>query len=160
LELKVGERDGLWHAHLHCLVNGSFIDQRTLSTEWHSVTGDSSIVDVRAVPDAGHAARYVAKYATKPADASVYKSQDHLDEMICSLSKRRLCLTWGTWRGVDLDAPIEDNHEWSKRQPIAMLVANAKLGDLAAAAICKQIAAKHALFAKLFTWTPDPVDPP
>lgn len=100
-ELKLG-RDGLWHVHLHLLLEGKYLDQRTLSREWHGVTGDSSIVDVRIVRDGAIGARYVSKYATKPACSEVYDDQDKLDEMILALGGRRLVMTFGTWRGLQL----------------------------------------------------------
>lgn len=113
VELKLSERTGRWHVHLHCLVHGRFIDQKKLSTEWLAVTGDSSIVDVRAVSDLGDVVRYVAKYVTKPLDASIFADANKLDEAIVALRGRRLCLTWGAWRGKPLREPPDDGHTWT-----------------------------------------------
>jgi hypothetical protein len=58
---------GAWHPHLHVIVDGTYMPQSALSDEWHTVTGDSSIVDIRAVHDRRTAAKYVACYVAKPA---------------------------------------------------------------------------------------------
>lgn len=106
-ELKIG-RDGLWHPHLHILAAGTYIDQRALSREWLAVTGDSSIVDIRAVTNARSLAFYVTKYASKGCDQSVWKDPERLLEAIVTMRGRRLCMTCGSWRGVKLLPPDED----------------------------------------------------
>lgn len=52
-----------WHVHLHCLLNATFLEKQWLSTEWHKITGDSFIVDIRKCD--AKAVKYVAKYAAK-----------------------------------------------------------------------------------------------
>ena len=153
-EAKVGEKDGLWHVHLHCLITGSFWDQRDISRAWHSVTGDSSIVDVRKVDDVEGRARYVTKYVTKPADSSVFAVPDRLDEMITALRGRRLCTTFGTWRGTrleELDAPSEG---WTPLQSVEHLRTLAGEGDPDARRWLDAAARKWPLFAAYFTSTP------
>jgi Replication protein len=113
LEVKLSERTGLWHVHLHLLVEGDFLLQRKLSTEWLAVTGDSSIVDVRKVADFAHVSRYVVKYVTKPLDASCFADTEKLDEAVTGLKGRRLCLTWGRWRGFRLLKSEDDGHVWT-----------------------------------------------
>lgn len=105
VEIKLGENSGLWHVHLHVLAEGSFIDQRKLSAEWHAVTGDSYIVDVRAIAEDAKVASYVAKYATKPLHSKVILQPDKLDECIVSVRGRRLVQPFGSWKGLDLEAP-------------------------------------------------------
>lgn len=117
LEVKIG-RDNLWHVHLHLILEGRWWDQREIASEWHAVTGDSSIVDVRKITDDGEAAGYVTKYVTKPAHSDVYHSPDRLDEMIVALRGRRLCMTFGTWRGIELEPDDASGIEW---QPIGSL---------------------------------------
>jgi len=46
LEIKRGERSGLWHPHYHLLVTGNYIPQRELAVAWKKATGDSGIVHV------------------------------------------------------------------------------------------------------------------
>ena len=54
-----------WHVHVHVLADADFIPQGELSRIWHEITGDSFIVDVRAVDSPGEALRYLLKYLTK-----------------------------------------------------------------------------------------------
>lgn len=102
LELKTSEKTGLWHVHLHLIVTGNYIDQRELSRQWLACTIDSAIVDVRSIPTNEDVARYVTKYVTKPMDSNTLNDQDRCIEMIVNLKGRRLCLTFGTWRGLKL----------------------------------------------------------
>jgi hypothetical protein len=112
IEIKRSKNGKFWHPHLHILAEGSFIEQRKLSAQWLLVTGDSNIVDIRFVREAGYIANYVAKYASKPLDLSIFGEADWLDEAIMSLHGRRLCTTFGKWRGVELEEKPEDPKDW------------------------------------------------
>jgi hypothetical protein len=129
LEVHRSDRDHLWHVHLHLLVSSDFLDQRQLSSEWLAVTSDSSIVDVRAIPDAGHVARYVAKYVSKPASPTVYNDPDSLDEMMRALQGRRLCLTFGDWRGCPLEPDEAPPVGWATICPLGLLYPLMRDGD-------------------------------
>ena len=91
--------------HGHVLVEGKFIDQAGLSEQWHAVTGDSYIVDVRKIAEDDKIAPYVAKYATKPLHGDVIRSANHLDECICAVRGRRLVQPFGCWKGMGLEDP-------------------------------------------------------
>ena len=72
-------KTGEWHPHIHmfALVD-QWIDHQEFSEYWHSLTGDSMVVDVRrARKEKGHgyskAAAEVCKYALKFGDLSVEK---------------------------------------------------------------------------------------
>lgn len=103
IEQKISEKDGLWHVHAHCLVEGSWIDQHELSRVWHEITGDSSVVDVERKGTSEQMAKYATKYATKPLHETVYVDADKLDEACCALKGVRLINCWGTWHGLDED---------------------------------------------------------
>lgn len=134
-EVKLSDKTGLWHVHLHLIVHGSFASQKELSREWLAVTGDSSIVDIRAISDHLHVARYVTKYVTKPIDTSIFGNPDKLDEAISSLHGRRLCLTFGSWRGKTLCDPPDDGHTWTKIGSFERLWSRMKDGDAEATAL-------------------------
>lgn len=109
VEMKLGANSKAWHVHLHCIIEGRWIDHRDISETWHAVTGDSYVVDIRPITSAPGAAAYVAKYATKPCPNEVIRSKTHLDEMIVSTRGRRLWQCFGSWRqfGVDDDQPVK-----------------------------------------------------
>ncbi len=128
LEVKLS-KVGQWHPHLHIIATGNFVDQKELSREWHAVTGDSSIVDVRAIPSHEDRARYVTKYVTKPAPTEVFSQPEKLDEMVCSMRGRRLCLTFGSWRGIQLDGDAVDERKWVSCGSVEQIIDRAIAGD-------------------------------
>lgn len=118
LEIKLSKDGKLWHPHVHLIVEGSYMPQHRLSEEWLAVTGDSSIVDIRLVREVDDVIRYVCKYASKPLDSTIFRSEHHLNEAVLALKGRRLCTTFGTWRGVELEASLPDDGNW---QPVCSL---------------------------------------
>ena len=109
-EVKLGANSGLWHPHLHMVAMAEEApDQERLSREWHDITGDSFIVDVRPIDQADPASGFleVFKYALKFSDmepADTYAA-------FRVLGGRRLVGSCGLFRGIDipedlLDAPM------------------------------------------------------
>jgi hypothetical protein len=112
-EVKLGATPGNWHVHLHCIITGDYVTQSKLADEWLAVTGDSYVVDIRAVPDSAARAAYVCKYVSKPCSKDVYDNPDALDEMVTALRGRRLCLTFGVWRGTPLKPVAPSAEGWT-----------------------------------------------
>jgi len=107
LELTHGWKDGLWHVHLHCLLHSNWLEHKDLKAEWWRITGDSFVVDVRDVHTADQGAQYVTKYITKPIPNTVIGKPGPLLELLTACSRRRLVLTWGSWRGIKLSKPLD-----------------------------------------------------
>ena len=143
LELKISSKDGLWHPHLHILADGSFLPHADLAAEWHAITGDSSIVDVRRPPDVAQVASYVTKYVTKPADSTVFDHPDKLDEMIIALKGRHLVECFGTWRGLKLLKPEHDGHAWVQKAPLERLIQAALHGDPQSRSLLEAVIRKY-----------------
>lgn len=102
-----------WHPHTHMIVlHREDIDQTALSGEWHGITGDSFVVDVRSLQHPDEPARdfvEVFKYALKFSDLS---HRHHL-KAFKYFSGRRLIFSAGLFRGVKVpkaltDEPLED----------------------------------------------------
>jgi hypothetical protein len=102
LEFKRGGTSGLWHPHLHCLVQGRFLPQSELAQEWLCVTGDSHVVDVRLVRAREQVMHYVTKYCSKSNGISEESTDDDLIEIIRTLKGRRTVVPFGTWRTLRL----------------------------------------------------------
>lgn len=100
IEVKVG-KDRLWHPHLHVLVDAPFIEQRVLSAAWLACTGDSYIVDIRAM-SASAASAYVAKYVSKPLDQTILDDPDRLEEYMLAVRGKRTVACLGAWRKTSL----------------------------------------------------------
>lgn len=142
-ETKLGKNSLGWHVHLHLLVEGKFMPQRELSQEWNAVTGDSFIVDVRECRDPHGRAAYVTKYVTKPADSSVYANAAKLAEFIAAIKGRRLCTTFGTWRGIELDPERLPDGEWVSVGPVENVVRRAAAGDVECLRLVGLLSAKY-----------------
>lgn len=74
--------------HVHAIVYGRYVSQRQLSAAWLKLTGDSAIVDIRAIRSPKTATKYVLKYVCKPP-----KGGDHIklvDYLMAIQGSRRL----------------------------------------------------------------------
>lgn len=110
-ENTFNEKTGEWHPHIHmfALVD-QWIDQQEFSEYWHSVTGDSMVVDVRrAKKEKGHgyskAAAEVCKYALKFGDLSV----ENTWEAFKVLKGKRLTGSFGLLWGVKIPDTMTDD---------------------------------------------------
>lgn len=128
LEITWSKRSQTWHPHLHCLVDGTWIDQKALKEAWLRITGDSYIVDVRRPANRDSVARYVTKYASKPFNTTYVRQRNLLDEAIVALKGRRLCTTFGTWRGKILTATPDDG-TWEHVASLDSVIARAASGN-------------------------------
>jgi len=135
IEITRNPTTGLWHPHLHIVVEGSFISLDVLRREWHAITKDSYIVDIRGLYSPRDLAGYVSKYAGKAIGPSVWRQPDAFAEAIAALAGRRLFATFGTWQGLELTRAPDDTTEWVVVCPLADVIERAKAGDAVAGAI-------------------------
>lgn len=140
LEVKLSSTDGLWHPHLHILLEGQWWDSKEISKEWHAVTGDSSIIDITRPRVVEDVCRYAVGYCTKTVDAGIWLIPDKLDECVCALRGRRMCLTFGTWRGTPLEPDVPDDRVWATLGSIDIVLRRAADGVVA----CQQWLARAA----------------
>jgi hypothetical protein len=111
-EVKRGSGSGLWHPHLHMVAMASEPpDAVELANEWHRITGDSFIVDVRPIDELDPASGFleVFKYALK------FSDMEPADTVAAHgvLAGRRLVGSAGLFRGIEipeqlLDEPLDD----------------------------------------------------
>jgi hypothetical protein len=139
LELTYNPSREQWHPHLHALTHGSFLPQKDLRAEWWRITKTSNIVDIRLPPSKSHIAKYLAKYAGKPLNNTFVARPDVLDEAIVALKGRRLCLTFGDWRGVSL-LQTEDAPETQCIGSLDSITRKALSGDVWAQNVLQQLA--------------------
>lgn len=136
LEVTRNQETGRWHPHYHCLIEGRYLPQARIAAEWLEITGDSYIVDIRLVRNEATAARYVAKYVAKPTDVLAANDPDGLVLAIRALAGRRMCQTFGTWRGYKLCVTAE-LVDWTTLGPLDEWLQRARDGDAEAAAILR-----------------------
>ena len=97
-EVKRGTGSGVWHPHLHMIALAEVQpDAERLSREWHQITGDSYIVDVRPISQEDPASGFVEvfKYAVK------FSDQEPADTVHAweTLRGKRLLASSGCFRG-------------------------------------------------------------
>lgn len=115
--LELTNRGNGWHPHCHMIVAGhKAIDQAELSQEWHQITGDSMVVDVRRITgDPVDGFLEVFKYAVKFSDLTLADNW-HAAQI---LKGRRLLNSFGLFRGVQVpdkltDEPLDDLPYWDR----------------------------------------------
>jgi len=115
--LELTNKGNGWHPHCHMIVlAASKPSQSAISEEWHRITGDSMIVDCRAITgDPSEGFMEVFKYAVKFSDLSL---QDNW-EAAQILKGKRLLASFGLFRGVQipeslLDEPLDQLPYWDR----------------------------------------------
>lgn len=129
LELKRGKRSGEWHVHYHVICHGRYLDQKELADVWCKVTGGSRVVWVSSIPDNRKLASYATKYCAKPLDPSIFENRLDLAECISALHGRRLCNTFGDWRGTELEEKPDDGAGWIEVGPLDAILRLAEQRD-------------------------------
>jgi hypothetical protein len=107
-EVKRGQGSGQWHPHLHMIALAEVEpDAETLSREWHEITGDSFIVDVRPISQEDPVSGFIEvfKYAVK------FSDQEPADTVHAwsTLKGKRLLASSGCFRGVDVPDDLADD---------------------------------------------------
>ena len=103
---EVTNKGNGWHPHVHAIwLCEDEPDGQALSREWHAITGDSMVVDVRPIkgPPADGFAE-VFKYAMKFSELSL---QDNV-QAYAELRGRRLVGSAGALRGVSVPDELTD----------------------------------------------------
>jgi plasmid rolling circle replication initiator protein Rep len=96
-----------WHPHLHALILlESYIPQAELSDNWHAITKDSKIVDIREVRDLVKGLVECIKYPFKLSDVRSYSRAQFKE--IFALKGERLGVSFGDLYGMKLDADIDE----------------------------------------------------
>jgi hypothetical protein len=119
-EVKRGKGSGVWHPHLHMIVLAeSHPDQQQLAAEWHNITGDSFVVDVRPISQDDPASGFVEvfKYAVK------FSEQEPADTVHAwvTLASKRLIGSAGLFRGVEVPESLLDDLEGLQDLPYVTL---------------------------------------
>jgi len=106
-EFKRGSGSGLWHPHFHgVFLSENPVDQVALAAEWHALTGDSFVVDVRELYGESAVLGFLEcfKYAVKFSDLP-------LDDNFAAyrvLKRARLVTSFGCFRGIDVSGLDDD----------------------------------------------------
>lgn len=102
LEVTRGKTGDRWHPHLHVIADGSYMPQRELSATWEQATGDSCIVDIRAIHSRRQASRYISKYVSKGESMNSWTA-DEISEYAVAMCGQRVTQTFGCLHGRPAD---------------------------------------------------------
>lgn len=115
--LELTNKGNGWHPHCHMIaLAASAPSQSDLSAEWHRITGDSMIVDVRPITgDPSEGFMEVFKYAVKFSDLTLADNWQAAQ----TLKGKRLLASFGLFRGVQipesmLDEPLDELPYWDR----------------------------------------------
>jgi len=113
-QVKFSGNDGCWHPHIHLAAQSRYFAQKQLSRLWVGITLTSNIVDIRSVKNLSHAAKYVARYAAKPAKLAGLSEESRL-ELAEAMHGRRIAGAFGSAREVSLKPePLKDKADWHR----------------------------------------------
>ena len=130
---------GQWHPHLHVLVHGTYLRHAELRDTWHSITGDSWIVDIRRPNNTHDTLRYLTTYVTKAVPASVTRDQTSLIEAMTAFKGRRLFIATGTLGRIPDPDPETDPDIWQPVCRLSELLASAARHDEWAMTVLAQL---------------------
>lgn len=149
VEVTRNAETGQWHPHLHVLADGKYWRQASISNAWRAITGDSPVVDIRAVRSRKNAAQYVAKYSAKPTDLKFWPLHAIAD-FAAAIHRRRLVLTFGSLHGHKLDADDEPERRkvCGAHVPLAAIEIRAGLGCRLAKTVLASLAQQNASYAR------------
>jgi hypothetical protein len=107
-EVKKGKNSGLWHPHVHAIwLCDTPPNQEKVSSEWHEITGDSFVVDVREITQDNPVDGFleVFKYAVK------FSDQKPEDTFHCfkTLKGKRLIGSFGDFYGIPEPDDLSDD---------------------------------------------------
>lgn len=157
IETTYREASGGWHPHVHLIWDGGYFAQRELSRLWLRCTGDSPIVDVRAIRSKRAVAKYVAKYVAKGVAAMEWPD-DKIAEYGDAMHGARLLHTFGNLHGVKLDVDESEPLPVVGREsvPLAVMLRAARGGDRRVARLLRRLASLGGLWSRLITDHQDP----
>jgi hypothetical protein len=133
-ECKIGD-DGRWHPHIHAISEGAFLPREQLADAWHKATGDSYVIDVRAVVSEENVCHEVTKYITKGTSRNVWDDEQLAAEWIRVSKGVRACGTFGSWRGLKLTEKGAPDPDAEYLGSLVSLLNRQAAGDRVAAAI-------------------------
>jgi hypothetical protein len=94
-QIKRSSKSGEWHPHLHVIADMDYINKVDIQDDWFLTTGDSYVVDIRAIKDPGKVVDYVSRYAAKPCRLTDFEQTDQ-DTVADTLNGKRLCGRFGS----------------------------------------------------------------
>jgi hypothetical protein len=129
VEIKWNEKTQEWHPHLHILCEGVWMHQGELSDTWRDITGGSWEVKIEKLKKGKDMAWYLCKYVSKAVNDDVWQNPERAKEFVEALKGRRMCATFGCWRGVKLQAKPPQTGKWTRVATLNEVAAAFRRGE-------------------------------
>jgi hypothetical protein len=97
IEVTRNPDTGLWHPHIHMLVDGIFIPWQELRSHWHKITAGSKVVWISDVTSRRDSVLELCKYVGKPVASDDWPALD-LCEYALAVRGQRMVQAFGRWR--------------------------------------------------------------
>jgi len=168
IEITRNEQTGLWHPHLHVIIDGGYFPHAELCEAWRLAlrsgntwsnlkSEDSVIVHISAVHDRKQLARYIAKYIAKPAALGSWPNGS-ICEYGLAVAGRRMMHTFGSLHGVKL--AVEDPNEFETGGRMLMSICELDWRGVQGHKVAREaIALLQHLFPQCRAWFGTPFDP-
>ncbi len=111
-QITLSEKTGLWHPHIHALIDSEYMAHKQLMALWDKITGGSKVVHIRAVHNPEKTLQHNARYAARPSSL-VNLPMSKAIELFFAFNGRRICGSWGTAKDLSF-RPVkpEDSEKW------------------------------------------------
>lgn len=111
-QVTLSQKTGLWHPHIHALIDSEYMEHKQLMTLWEKITGGSRVVHIRAVHNPERTLQHNARYAARPSSL-VDLPMGKAIELFMAFNGRRICGSWGTAKSLSFrPAKPEDHEKW------------------------------------------------
>lgn len=119
-QITRSEKTGLWHPHLHIIIDGGYFPHDVIREAWRHALNisngpwnldrdDPLVVDIRMAYSSRKTASYVARYITSPDDLERWPP-DAVREYADAIHGLRLVASFGSLHGVKMD-PKDPNED-------------------------------------------------
>lgn len=148
IECTFNAERGEWHPHMHVLMDGEYMHWADVKEAWRQALNASGglwnlakdaplSVQIEFIYNRAAAAKYVAKYITKPADLERWP-QERITEFADAMHGGRLMHTFGNLHGRELDPrdPNESTEKGRRVASIAWIDAAARRGQKSGRVAC------------------------
>lgn len=106
IEVTLGGNVRHWHVHLHFVWDGEYIPHAVIKRLWRQITGDSYIVDLKAIRGKRAAVHYITAYIAKPMAVQGWTDEE-VQEYASAMHGRRLLSTSGSFHNPESDDDTE-----------------------------------------------------
>jgi len=110
IQITRNAKSGLWHPHLHILVDGVYWPHAEIMAAWAKASGGSDILLIKPVHSRSKHAAYIARYVTAPNEIAAWPTEAICEYARASRSRRTL-ITCGSMHGQGLPPKETDNED-------------------------------------------------